>query len=75
MPRLHLDETERAALVALLTAEVQNTRWPLAPCTKALRSILEKLEPAKPRAEPLPPPKPIGEPSHMLARKKRGKRR
>jgi len=37
---LDLDDTERAALVALLRAQIKNTRWPLAPRTKALRAIL-----------------------------------
>ena len=49
---LELDDTERAALVALLTAEIENTRWPLAPRTKALRVILDKLEPPQRRPEP-----------------------
>jgi hypothetical protein len=34
---LELDDTERAALVALLTAEIETTHWPLSPRTKALR--------------------------------------
>jgi hypothetical protein len=35
MPRLlNLDDTECATLVALLTAEIENTRWPLAPLTR-----------------------------------------
>jgi hypothetical protein len=33
-------DTELAALVALLTAEIENTRYPLAPRRKALRAIL-----------------------------------
>src|SRR6266496_6325374 len=46
--------------------------WPLAPRTKALRSILDKLDPPPPRPEPNPAPKPVGEPSHVLARRKDG---
>jgi hypothetical protein len=38
---------------------------------KRLRAILDKLEPPTPRPEPHPAPKPAGEPSHLLARKKR----
>jgi hypothetical protein len=68
---LELDDDEKAALIALLMAEIENTRWPLALPTKALRSVLDKLEPAKPRPQPYPPPKPVGEPSMMLAKKKR----
>jgi hypothetical protein len=71
MITLELDDTERAALAALLTAEIKNTRWPVAPRTRALRSILAKLEPPPPRPQPYPAPKPIGEPSIVLAKKKR----
>jgi len=74
MPLSDLTEREYAELVALLRAEIENTRWPLAPRTRALRSILEKLEPPTPQSEPYPAPKPPGEPSHMLA-KRRGRRR
>jgi hypothetical protein len=61
---LELDEADKAALVALL-------RFPLSPRIRQLRAILDKLEPAKPRPEPYPPPKPVGEPSMVLAKKKR----
>ena len=70
MTNLELDDTERAALVVLLRAQIKNTRWRLAPRTGALRAILAKLEPP-PRAEPLPPPKQVGEPSIVLPKKKR----
>jgi len=40
--------------VALLRAQIKNTRWPLAPRTKALRAIFDKLEPPPPRPEPFP---------------------
>ena len=48
---LDLDDIERAALVALLRETIENTRWPLAPRTRALRAILDKLEPPPPRPE------------------------
>jgi hypothetical protein len=48
----------------------KSTRYPLAPRTKALRAILDKLEPPAPRPEPYPVPKPIGEPSLLLEPKK-----
>ena len=67
MTNLELDDTEKAALVALLTAEIKNTRWPMAPRTRALRSILDKLEPTPLRPEPYPAPKPIGEPSARVS--------
>jgi len=68
---LELDEAERAALVALLRAQIKNTRWPLAPRMKALRAILDKLEPPPPRPEPFPRPKPPAQPSALLAKKRR----
>jgi hypothetical protein len=42
-----------------------------APRTKALLAILDKLDPPPPRPQPFPAPKPLGEPSHLLAKKKR----
>ena len=51
---LNLDDPELAALVAPLSAEIKNTRWPLAPRTKALRSILAKLAPAATTARAIP---------------------
>ena len=71
MPLSDLTEHEYAELVALLRAEIRNTRWPLAPRTRALRSILHKMEPPAPLPAPYPAPKPIGEPSHVLANRKR----
>jgi len=68
---LELDDTERAALVALLTAEIETARWPLSPRTRALRSILDTLAPPPPRPEVYPAPKPPAEPSMVLAKKKR----
>jgi hypothetical protein len=65
---LNSSATERAALVALLRAEVENTRSPMAPRTKALRAILDRLDPQPTRPEPFPAPKPAGEPSHVLAK-------
>jgi hypothetical protein len=46
-------------------------RFPLSPRVKALRAILEKLEPPAPKLDPPPPMKPPGEPSLALARKRR----
>ncbi len=53
MPTLKLDDPAKAALVALLTAEIENTRYPFAPRTKALRTILAKLEPLPPATRAL----------------------
>jgi hypothetical protein len=73
---LDLNEAERAALIELLSGEVEYTRYPLAPRVKVLRGILAKLAPQPPRPEPMPPPKPPGERSGVLGngQNKRGGR-
>ena len=58
---LDLDDTDRAALVELLRAEIEGTRYPLSPRIRKLRAILDKLALPPPRPEPLPAPKPAGE--------------
>jgi hypothetical protein len=58
-------------LVELLRQTIVNDRYPLSPRTRALRAILDKLDPPSARPEPFPAPKPAGEPSHLLAKKKR----
>jgi hypothetical protein len=70
MPLPDLTESEYAELVALLRAEVEKTRWPLVPRTRTLRAILDKLDPPPSRPEQYPAPKPIGEPSLMLAKRR-----
>jgi hypothetical protein len=70
-----LDDTDIAALAELLREVVATDPYPLSPRIKKLRAILDKLEPPTPRPEPLPPPKPIGEPSYVLAKRKRRPRR
>jgi hypothetical protein len=74
MTNLELDDDEKAALVELLRAQIKNTRWRLAPRTRALRSILAKLEPPPPGPQPYQVPKPPAQPSMELA-KERGRRR
>jgi hypothetical protein len=71
MATLDLDDGEKAALAALLRAEIENTRYPLALRTRALRSILDKLEPAPLRPQPYQASKPPAQPSHLLAKKRR----
>ena len=48
--------------------------FPLSPRIRKLRAILAKLEPPAARPQPFPAPKPAGEPSLLLTRKK-GRRR
>jgi len=68
---LDLSDTERAALVALLSATIAADRYPLSARVRALKRILDKLEPPVPKPEQHPPPKPPGEPSLRLRRKRR----
>lgn len=68
---LDVDDAERAALIALLKATIAADRFPLSPRVRMLKRILEKLEPAAPVSKPLPAPKPPGEPSLALRRKRR----
>ena len=70
MARLDLTDEERDQLVRALRGIVDNDRFSLSPRVRALRRIIEKLEPAPPVAEPYPAPKPPGEPS-LGQRKKR----
>ena len=70
MPR-DLTDDDRAALVELLKETIAADRFPLSPKIKRLKAILAKLAPSAPRPEPLPPPKPRGEHSAVLAKKRR----
>jgi hypothetical protein len=68
---LDVDDAERAALIALLKATIGADRFPLSPRVRALRRILDKLGPPSPATEPIPPPKPPGERSTVLGKKRR----
>ena len=75
---LDLDDAEQAALIELLRRETENTRYPLAPVLRPLRSVLAKLgvETRHPPLSSLPPaPKPPGEPSMVVARMRNPRRR
>ena len=50
-------------------------RFPLSPRVRRWKAILDKLEPPAPKREPLPPLKPPGEPSMVVARMRGTKRR
>jgi len=62
-------------VVALLKRAIVESRYPFSPEVRALRRALDKLEPASPRPQPHPAPKPAGEPSLVLAKRKRPRRR
>jgi hypothetical protein len=71
---LDLADDEKAALIELLRDTIDRDRFPLSPRIGQLRAILAKLDPAPPRPAPYPAPKPIGEPSMVLAKKKKRRR-
>jgi hypothetical protein len=66
MPTPKLTDNDRADLVRFLI-----TRYPLSPRVRSFRAILAKLDPPIARPEPLPPPKPPGERSMALTKKRR----
>jgi hypothetical protein len=68
MPPVDLTDAEHAELVRILRAAIAADRFPLAPRLRTLRAILDKLDP---RPEPLPPPKPPGERSVAMGKKRR----
>jgi hypothetical protein len=70
MSRLDLTDDERDELLRALRGIVDNDRFPLSPRIRRLRQILDKLEPPAPAAEPYPPPKAPGEPSHARRRRR-----
>ena len=66
-----LAPADRAALVALLKETIAADRFPVSPRIRTLKRILDKLEPPSQAGEPPPAPKPPGERSAVLARKRR----
>ena len=70
-----LSPEDYAAIATLLRDTIAADRFPLSPRIKRMRSILDKLEPPRPRPAPMPRLKPAGEPSMVLAKMRGGKRR
>jgi hypothetical protein len=62
----NLTDNDRADLARFLV-----DRYPLSPRVRSFKAILAKLDPPAPRSEPIPPPKPPGERSMALAKKRR----
>jgi hypothetical protein len=52
MPSHDLADADKAALIELLKETIAADRFPLSPRIRALRAILEKLDPPPPRPEP-----------------------
>ena len=75
MPLPDLTDDEHTELVRLLRDAIAGERYLLSPRMKRLKSLLAWLDPsAEPTVTPYPAPKPAGEPSLLLTRKK-GRRR
>jgi hypothetical protein len=68
--QLDLTDDETAALTRLLTNTIDADRYPLSPRIRALKGILDKIEPP-PVREPLPP-KVYAPPRATTARRRRG---
>jgi hypothetical protein len=66
-----LNDDDKAILCELLRNTIAADRFPLSPRIRRLQAILDMLDPPAPRTEPLPPPKPPGERSTALTRKRR----
>ena len=66
-----LTDDDKAILADLLRETIERDRFPLSPRVRRLETILAKLDPPAPRSEPIPPPKPPGERSMALAKKRR----
>lgn len=70
-----LTDSDKAILAEMLRETIAADRFPLSPRIKSLQVILDKLDPPPPRREPLPPLKPPGEPSMVVARMRSPRRR
>jgi hypothetical protein len=68
---LDLTDDEKAALVDLLYEAIERDRFPLSPRINRLRGILAKLGVGSALAMPYDAPKPPGERSMALTRKRR----
>ena len=66
-----LSDADKAILAELLRETIRGDRFPLSPRVRSLHAILAKLEPQRPVIEKMPPPKPPGERSMALTRKRR----
>jgi hypothetical protein len=68
---LDLTDDDRAALIELMREAIERDRFPLSPRVTRLRAILAKLGVGSAPAMPDDAPKPPGERSSALARKRR----
>jgi hypothetical protein len=74
-PKIDLDDADRDELIAMLREAIDREPYRIGPRIKRLRAILAKFDPPATRPEPYPAPKPAGEPSLVLAKRKSPRRR
>jgi hypothetical protein len=69
----NLTDEDRAELARFLREAIEADRWPFSPRVRRLKALLAKIHPAPaPAVAVLPPPKPLGQPSLGLAKRRRG---
>jgi len=67
-----LTDDDRADLARFLREAIEADSYPLSPRVRRLKALLAKIDPLHaPAVTPLPPPKPPGQPSMVLAKKRR----
>jgi hypothetical protein len=68
----NLTDADLCDLACFLREAIEADRYPLSPRVKRLKALLAKIDPSPaPATVPLPPPKPPGQPSLVLAKKRR----
>jgi len=67
----NLSEKDCADLAAELRRLVEADRFPFSPRVRRLKELLDKLCPPQAEVVPLPPPKPPGEKSWAMRKKRR----
>ena len=69
----NLTDQDRADLARFLREAIEADRYPISPRVRRLKELLARIDPAPaPAVTPYPAPKPIGEPSFVLV-KRRGR--
>jgi hypothetical protein len=66
-----LIDDDKAILAELLRETIERDRFPFSPRVRSYKAILDKLAPPALRSEPTPAPKPPGERSMALTKKRR----
>jgi hypothetical protein len=68
----NLDPQDRADLARFLREAIEADRYPLSPRVRRLKELLARIDPAPtPAVTPQPAPKPPGQPSMVLAKRRR----